>query len=451
MSVFQLPSKSALFHWKNAIRCRYWSADIRDVSLKSREEIDSLRFARVKQVISHCAQNVPYYREVFRKIGLHPQDVSDWATFQQIPILEKEQIRERCADLRARNVPRRMFQRAVTGGSTGQPLEVFGDRRVPTSVLANRILNWWGVDVSDNCGYLYRAVPRGIRRRLIDAALFPTRRAYIHAAEMTPAKMQAFYDALRRMDATYLVGYVGAVDAFATFLEERGATVPSLKAIWTTAAPLPEFKRTWLERIFGCPVYTQYGSVEVGFIAAECAQKQGLHVFTDVRHLEVVAPDGSHTSDGSAGDIVVTDLINYAFPILRYRLGDRGRWLEGACACGRPFARMDYVQGRVSDQIYLPDGTIIPGEFWTTIFDDWPAAVKAFEVHQDETYDIVIRYQPAGEQAAAAVHAVQRQLVEKLRGLVNLDFRQGVIDVNDNGKTRYVVSALAKSRDGRLR
>ena len=350
-------------------------------------------------------------------------------------------------DLRAQNVPPRRFQRAVTGGSTGEPLEVFGDRRVPTSVLANRILSWWGVDVSDNCGYLYRAVPRGLRKRLIDLALFPTQRAYLHAAEMTPARMSAFYHALRWINATYLVGYVGAVDAFAEFLEHSGGAVPSLRAIWTTAAPLPEFNRKRLERIYTCPVYTQYGSVEVGFLASECEHQQGMHVFTDVRHVEVLASDGGQPQDDSVGDIVVTDLINYAFPILRYRLGDRGRWLKGPCACKRPFARMDYVQGRISDQIYLPDGTVLPGEFWTTIFDDWPLAIKAFQVRQQLNYDIVILYQPAATDAEAAVQAVQRELAQKLRGLVRLEFRQDTIDVNENGKTHYVVSALAKNRD----
>lgn len=436
------PSQTSIFHWKNSFRCRHWAAKIRDAACLSPERLEALRWQRVKQLVEHCARHVPYYRQLFRKIRFDPRDLSDWSALQQLPILEKDLVRERQDDFRADNVPQRFFQPGVTGGSTGRPLEVFVDRRVPTSTLSNRILNWWGVDVSDNCGYLYRAVPKGIRKQLIDLALFPTRRAYIHAAEMTAARMQSFYDALRRNQATYLVGYVGAIDAFSDFLQQTGQAIPSLRAVWTTAAPLPEFKRQSLERTYDCPVYTQYGSVEISFLAAECELQQGMHVFDDVRHLEIVQPAEVVEPCDAVGDIVVTDLLNYAFPLLRYRLGDRGRRLPRNCPCGRPFSRMDYVRGRISDSIRLPDGTSIPGEFWTTIFDDWPSAIKAFQVHQDRNFDVVIHYQPTDGQAAMAINSVRRELMAKLRGLVRLDFMECSVDVNDNGKTRYVISAL---------
>jgi phenylacetate-CoA ligase len=445
-----LPSetlKARLFRWKRAYQTGSWEADLAAAEAATPAALSQTNWDRRRQLVRHCALHVPFYRERFRKMGFQPDDLTSEAVFSELPILEKEEIRERREQLITDGLDRRLLRASATGGTTGRPLEIYHDARVPLSVLTWRMLNWWGVDVSDNSGYLYRAVPKGLRRRLSDVALFPTRRTYIQAAEMDQCRMQAFHAALNRIRARYLIGYVGAIEAFADFLGSAGLRVPSLQAVWTTASPLPQSKRLYFQNTFGCPVFTQYGSVEVFILSAECSCQTGLHVFTDIRHVEAVDANGHPASVGEHGDLLVTDLTNYAFPLLRYRIGDRGRMLKENCSCGRPFPLMDYVTGRVSDQILLPDGTSIPGEFWTTIFDDWPAAIKGFEVHQSRDYGITVRYEPSGADYDQAIASVGAMLNAKLRGLVRLEFVQSALDPNRNGKTRYVVSeAIRKQR-----
>jgi len=304
---------------------------------------------------------VPYYRELFRRIGFHPDDLVSDKVLTQLPILEKDDVREQLDRMIAERLSPRFRRPAATGGSTGRPLKVYLDTRFPTHLLASRILNWWGVDPSDNSGYLYRAVPQGMKKAFTAIGLYPTRREYLHSADMTLAKMRRFYETLRRLRAIYLVGYVGAVDAFGQFLAAADLQIPTLKAIWTTAAPLPRFKQRLLDDIYGCPVYTQYGCVEVPFLAAECQCRCGLHIFSDIRHVEVISQAGSHAESNEVGDIVVTDLTNYVCPMLRYRVGDRGRLLASECKCGRPYPLMDYVQGRTSDNIYLRSDRLTVG------------------------------------------------------------------------------------------
>jgi phenylacetate-CoA ligase len=437
-------AKAKIFRWKRAYQTGSWDADLAFAEKMSLAALCALNWERRKKLVRHCALHVPFYRERFRKLGFYPDDLTCESVFAELPVLEKEEIREHRERLIAEGTDRRRLRPSATGGTTGQPLEIYHDARVPLSVMTWRMLNWWGVDVSDNSGYLYRAVPKGFRRRLSDLALFPTRRAYIQAAEMDQPRMQAFWEALNRFRVRYLVGYVGAIEAFADFLNSARLQVPSLQAIWTTASPLPQSKRLYFQKSFACPVYTQYGSVEVFILSAECPCQSGLHVFTDIRHVEAIDADGHVVGDREHGDLVVTDLTNYAFPLLRYRIGDRGRMLGSACRCGRPFPVMDYVTGRVSDQILMPDGTSIPGEFWTTIFDDWPAALKGFEVHQAQDYSITVRYEPSGENSEKAVDSVRKMLTAKLRGLVPLAFVASSLEPNRNGKTRYVVSEVSR-------
>jgi len=259
---------------------------------------------------------------------------------------------------------------------------------------------------------------------------------------MGEAAMEKFYQKLLKSKPNYLIGYVGAIDIFAGFLEKHRYQLGSVKAVWTTSAPLPEGKRAYLQRIFKAPVLTQYGSCEFYWIAAECLKQNGMHVASDIRHVEVV--DGrTPVATDEFGDLLVTDLCNRAFPLIRYRLGDRGRLLKKTCSCGLPFGLMDYVKGRISDKIHLPDGGAIPGEYWTTIFDDHTDCIKSFQVHQSADYSITVYYEAFRQKTCdKAIVAVRARLSAKLGTQFPLEFVLKNIDVNDNGKTRFVVSEI---------
>jgi phenylacetate-CoA ligase len=385
---------------------------------------------------------VPYYQAKFSALGFEPGDLKSEQDFQSLPVLEKEDIRQHQDQLIANNADRSRMRPATTGGTTGEPLSIYSDPRVPLSPMTWRMLEWWGVDISDNSAYLYRAVPRGLRRLASDLFLFPTRRKYIQAAHMDEARIQQFINQIRRTKPKYLVGYVGAINALADYLKKHNIGLPFIQVVWTTAAPLPELKRIYFEKTFGCPVFTQYGSVEFFMIAAECPEKSGLHIWEDIRKVEIL--NGMKSAEvGESGDVVVSDLTNYSFPLLRYRLGDRGCLLSAKCACGRCLPLMDYVKGRISDQIRLPEGGSIPGEYWTTIFDDYPKAIKSFQVYQRKDYSVEIRYEAHDDRAIKAVQAVSKMLEKKIKGSFELKFIQAPVNTNENGKTRFVKSELS--------
>ena len=307
------------------------------------------------------------------------------------------------------------------------------------------MLEWWGACIHDNSGYLYRAVPQGWRRWGQKIALWPTQREWLSAAQMTLDRMESFYRALLRIQPRYLVGYVGALDVFARFIDERKYQLPGLQAVWTTSAPLPEVKRRYFENTYGCKTYTQYGSCEFYWIAAECREQSGMHIATDARHVEVVNERNEPVSDGEWGNLIVTDLLNYAFPLLRYRIGDRGRLLSRCCSCGLPFPLMDYVRGRISDVIRIPGEACVPGEYWTTIFDDFTDAIKGFQIHQKRDLSVDIRYEPySGKDASTAIAVVNARLQKAFGPGLKMCFVCEALELNDNGKLRLVTSDITR-------
>lgn len=409
----------------------------------SSEELRQLNWDRRVQLVKHCAENVPFYQERFKEIGFVPEDLKSEADFLALPVLEKSDLRDRLDDFIAQGRIKGKLNTATTGGTTGHPLQIYRDPSVHLSSMSWRMLEWWGLSPADNSAYLYRKVPVGLRKVLTDIALYPTKRSYITAADMTAENLKLFSRKVKETDTKYLVGYVGAIDEFARHLQHEGKQLKGLRGIWTTSAPMTEAMRQTYESVFQCPVYTQYGSCEFYWIAAECGQKNGMHIASDIRHVEILEGDVTMPI-GEFGDVVVTDLIDYAFPLLRYRIGDRGRLLSRECKCGRPFPLMDYVRGRVSDAIKMPDGTTIPGEYWTTIFDDFTTEVRAFQVWQHADYNLEIRYE--GHAVGGVEHALQvveGRLKDKLRGRIELRFSRAPIVANENGKTKFVYSELA--------
>ena len=91
------------------------------------------------------------------------------------------------------------------------------------------------------------------------------------------------------------------------------------KAVWVTSSPMTEFQREFMQNIFKAPVYSQYGSVETFWLAAECQERKGMHMFSDIRHIEFVNEFGKNVEIESYGNILVTDLEDYLFPIIRYQ------------------------------------------------------------------------------------------------------------------------------------
>lgn len=434
-----------LFRAKRWLFCRREIASfsaLKQNEQMSAEELAELNWRRRKEIVSHAFDNSDFYHRKYAAVGFEPGDLKEPADFERLPILEKQEIRENTSDMVGRGYDESSLKFLTTGGSTGVPLKTYIDPNAPASEIGWRTLNWWGVDASDNSAYIYRSVPLGTRRLMQQVMLWPTRRNWMYALDMDEALMERFYRRLLIDKPTYLIGYVGGIDIFANFMERNNYRLDGVKAVWTTAAPLNEGKRQYLQSVLNAPTYTQYGSCEFYWIAADCKQQAGMHIASDVRHVDVVEGNTA-VPLGENGDLVVTDLMNRAFPLIRYRLGDRGRLLGHQCACGLPFPMMDYVMGRVSDKIYLPNGTMIPGEAFCGMFRAYPDTIKSFQIRQSADYGITIRYEPLpGKDCSDAMEDLGKKLDAQFLRQVGIDFVEGPVEVNDNGKTRFVVSEI---------
>ncbi len=122
----------------------------------------------------------------------------------------------------------------------------------------------------------------------------------------------------------------------------------SLKYIELTGELLTSDMKRHIEDVFHVKVVNQYGSVEVNSIAFECPCGH-LHCLDENCYIEIVDGDGRKVEDGVEGEVYVSTLTNYAMPLLRYQLGDRGYLSTEICGCGETGKILYLSTGRCND------------------------------------------------------------------------------------------------------
>ena len=125
-----------------------------------------------------------------------------------------------------------------------------------------------------------------------------------------------------------------------------------------------------LEQIWGCQVYNHYGATEMGLGGGvECAAHRGYHLREADLYFEVVNPHtGETVQDGEFGEVVFSTLSRRGMPLIRYRMGDRSRFIPRDCPCGTKLRTLDVVSGRFSGFVTVGDGVLSLPDFDEALF-----------------------------------------------------------------------------------
>jgi phenylacetate-CoA ligase len=426
-------------------RAQLYLAEIQKYEFASLSAIREIQWGRLESMIRHAAQNVPYYRELFHDHGIRPNEIRSPQDFARIPVLTKATLQRRLEDLIAVNREKGEGQVNASGGSTGKPVQFFQDSEYWDRAYANQwfVESWWGIRPGDRTAMVWGAdrdiAEEGWRKRL-QSEIVQVR--VCNAFALTEPKMEGFAKMLVSWNPRYMTAYASAIEMFARFLLERTEFSIRPHAIKTTADVLSEPGRQVIERAFACPVYNFYGSREINNLAAECPAREGLHVNSLARYIEVVDNAGNLLPPGAPGRLLLTDLTNYFQPFLRYEIEDIGSWKAEPCSCGRPFPLLESVWGRASDFIVTPDGKSIHSVFFTHLFYDMPE-VTLFQVNQKSLEDIrvLLVLRPDTREYPAAL--LRQRLDQAFGPRVNYQVEiVPSIERPPSGKHRFTVSSV---------
>jgi phenylacetate-CoA ligase len=400
------------------------------------------------KLLDHCEASVPYYADLIAGVGgSYRQDPKTW--LRGFPILTKEKVRKNFGRLQSRDLASRKWIYNTSGGSTGEPVRLIQDRDYLDCQMAVQMLsfNWAGRDFGEPAVRIW-----GSERDILEGSMglpmrilnWLTNDQYLNAYRMTPERMRTFIELLNARPPALIIAYPQAIYELAQFAEREGLAVARQTAILTSAGMLYSFMREKLKKVFGCEVFNRYGSREVGDIASECREHAGLHVFPWTNYVEIVDDEGRPVPNGKEGNILVTCLTNYAMPLIRYAIGDRGILSQRErCSCGRSGQILQKVSGRIGDSFRTKDGTLVYGGYFTQLlyFRDW---VVKFQVIQ-KTYSRILFRIAKSEMEPAANEL--KEIANKTRVVMGADCQvefEFVADIppSHSGKYRYTISEV---------
>lgn len=381
--------------------------------------------------------------------NFHPKDLKAERDWVKVPVLEKDHIRNYSDQILDSNLPKNKLIQVTTGGSTGEPTKLFRDKRFPEEIIKWRLLKRWNLHPGVDMAMLWRQLKSeksAISRLKNQLIWFPTRRLKFDVSELSESKLNVIVNKIANVKPPIIWGYVGAIEQLALFMLKNEIFLKYNPVVWVTAAPVSKIQKKLFSDVFGGYILDQYACSEVHWVAANTPYTNNLVVEDDYRHVDIVDSAGNLLGVGQEGDILLTDLENRAFPLIKYRVGDRTRKVENS-SDSNPFSMLAPVKGRTTDLIKSPNGIILSGEFLTTIFDDYTDTARQFQVVQKADYSIIVlvvlNLGVVKEQSDRVLENVRSLLQNKLDGEVPVRVKKVNSLLHERGKIRFVKSELS--------
>jgi phenylacetate-coenzyme A ligase PaaK-like adenylate-forming protein len=405
--------------------------------------------AALHQLLRHCRKAVPYYADLLKKAPCGESGTIDpREELLRLPVLTKHTIRTNLEGLQSTDLQHRSWSHNTSGGSTGEPVRLvqdaeYEDRSRAITMVFYSLLGYQTGQATVRLWGSERDVEGGTGSPKARFFNWLTATTWLNAFLMSPVRMRQYVETLNRVRPRLIVAYAQAAYELARFVEREELAVAPQRVVVTSAGTLYPFMREKIAQVFGCQVYNLYGSREVSDIACEIPGTEGLWVAPWGNYLEILDDEGMPVRPGEEGNIVVTCLTNYAMPLLRYWIGDRGALLVEQASGGSGLQFLKHVSGRNVDVFRTRGETLVDGEYFTHLlyFRPWVWKFQVIQKDYEQVLFKVVRTNgdaPRGELEEIAAKA-RRVMGSNCR--VDFEF-VSELPPHPSGKYRYTISEV---------
>jgi len=410
----------------------------------SRERVLAFRDRCLRRLVRHAYARVPYWRDLFDRSAVHPQEIRTAADLARLPVTTKHDLQARPLDqlLACGTSPGDLVSRA-TSGSSGLPFTVRRSRREEDllRVVVHRIAHEHGLrSTHKHAKVIYprdEGSPGLLGPALRSLGLF---RRQTFDCRLPPEEV---LEQLVAFAPDFVSGYSGTLARVARLIDPARRPFQP-QAVVTGSEVLTPGMRQDIARGFGAPVFDTYGSHEFTRVAYQCRTTGQMHVSDDTVIVEVLR-DGRPVRLGERGEIVVTGLHSLTMPFIRYSLRDLVVRGDDRCACGQPYSTIRDLQGRKVDMFVRTDGRFLhPYELMAAIRDSienwW---ITEYQLVQETRNLVVLRAVPRRRPAPDEVARIEAAAAAVLGPAVS--FRcdvVGTIPPSQGGKFRTYRSLL---------
>jgi phenylacetate-CoA ligase len=395
--------------------------------------------ARLRALLRHAYETVPFYRRRFDQAGFHPDQFVTLDDLQRVPITYKADIRLATDEEATANDcdPSRLHHH-TTGGSTGEPT------RLRFTPYEDRLLRMFRLLATMRLGLRLRDRRTQLRTdirvpsKIDEHFVLPSQIVY---AFLPQEEMRA---SLRQFKPDVIRGFPSALSSFADQITDEDRLHLRPRFLTTDSENLTDLARERIEKAFKAPVFDIYDSYECNVIAYQCIRSEGYHVMDPSVVVEVLH-EGRPVQSGEPGEVALTSLHAWAAPLIRYMPGDMVERGPSQCACGAPNSTLAKVYGRTHDLFLLPNGRSLHPKYLAAPLRLVMPVLHQYQIAQEAIDRVVVKLQgvPGAEMPPEKLETMRKGMLRILgEGVTVLINVVDNIPCEPNGKFRPYRSYL---------
>lgn len=366
----------------------------------------------------------PFYRQLYMEAGLHKEDIKCLEDIKKLPIITKDMIKAHAEEIRI--APKWKLIKNHTSGTTGTPLMVYEDW---PSIWREQAYFYC---YRKRCGYTYGQPIVSLRGNLEKKDLYLkvhiSNTLYLSSYNINPQTTELYYQKILKHKPVAIEGYPSSLYSLALMMRDKGLQL-HIPVAFTSSESLLGYQRELIEKQFDTQVFDHYGTTERTIRLSESFNHNGY--FEDPGY-----SINEYTEDGE----ITTSLINFSFPLIRYKGNDLIEMMEATEE--DPQVIVKKIQGRKSSFLIGKDGTEYSGALLTRVFKDISTIDNA-QFIQEKRGVVRLNYVPgrefSKEDERKLVYAVKEQLGED-----NFEFAFYPVSANEmvyssRGKFNYII------------
>lgn len=315
---------------------------------------------KIRKLIAHAVRTTEYYTNCREDI-----------TLEELPVVNKETFRSHFDDFISSKYEDASDNRTMyTSGSTGTPLAMIQNKdKIRHNTAGGIFLGAAGGYFIGMKEAFIRVWVRNVRKNKV--RLFQENMIMMDSSALDDTAIEKMLSTIKKKKVKCLVGYSSALGEISRYIADNHLDTSdfSVCSIIPISESMSVKTRKRLQEQFNCPVRAWYSNEENGIMGIQTKDDERYYIDTESYYYEILKMDRDEPAEpGELGRIVITDLYNYAFPILRYDNGDTAV-AEKQVKNGRYKLYLTELYGRRSDLIYDCEGKpvtpyIITNNMW---------------------------------------------------------------------------------------
>lgn len=340
------------------------------------EQMSGFQQQRLRALLTYVAKEVPFYHDWFQTHDLNP----DTAALDQLPIVDKSIMRQEGIDrFCSISFPTKKRIATRSGGSTGEPFTFYETRLSYSVNMAAKLRTWY--QAGYHLGESYMKITNGKRPSKIKCLQdLANNCLYIPFYSITDDTLASILRKIERFKPLYIRSYPSPLYLLARYRNSHPGYIHCPKHIFTTGSTLPQAYRNEIEHAFGCDVIDSY-SCEGTPNTYETPAHDGYRISGYYGIIEVLDDNNKAITDG-IGRVVSTDLLNYAYPFIRYDTQDLVEVKDG---------KIQRIIGRECETMLETDGKLLTVHNFTHYFSDNFPSVDGWQIVKRKDGSVLFR------------------------------------------------------------